>query len=85
MPEVTRFYGIVIAMYYKEHPPAHFHAIYGEFEITVNIKTGIVKGEFPSNRLKYVAEWYEKNKDALRKNWKKLRENKPLKKIKPLE
>jgi hypothetical protein len=82
---VTRVYGIVIAMYYKEHPPPHFHAIYGEFEITVNIKTGVVKGEFPGNRLKYVTEWYAKNKDSLRKNWKKSRKNKPLDKIKGLE
>lgn len=44
MPELRRFLGIIIAMYYRDHPPPHFHAIYGEFEITVEIVSGIVNG-----------------------------------------
>ena len=43
MPELSRFLGIVIAMYYRDHPPPHFHAIYGEFDITVEIVSGQVK------------------------------------------
>jgi hypothetical protein len=44
MPEICRFLGIVIAMYYNDHDPAHFHAVYGSFEITVEVETGITRG-----------------------------------------
>jgi hypothetical protein len=42
MPEVCRFYGIIIRFYYREHPPTHFHAIYGEHEALIEIETGDV-------------------------------------------
>ena len=45
MPEISRFLGIVIAMFYRDHAPPHFHAIYGEFEMTVDIETGVIHGE----------------------------------------
>ncbi|MBK7259192.1 MAG: DUF4160 domain-containing protein [Ignavibacteriae bacterium] len=45
MPEISRFLGIVIAIFYRDHVPPHFHAKYGEFEITVGIETGIVSGQ----------------------------------------
>ena len=50
MPEISRFLGIVIAMFYKDQEPAHFHAYYGEFEITVGIDDGNDKREFPAPR-----------------------------------
>ena len=56
MPEICRFLGIIIRMYYRDHAPPHFHAEYGEFEITVEIDTGIVSGQFPRRALKAVLE-----------------------------
>ena len=56
MPEISRFLGISICMYYREHAPPHFHAEYGEFEITVEIETGIVSGRFPTRALGHVLE-----------------------------
>lgn len=47
MPEISRFPGIVVRMYYRDHSPAHFHASYGEFQIVVQIETGAVEGCFP--------------------------------------
>ena len=47
MPEISRFLGIVIAMYYTEHDPPHFHAVYGEYDVTVNVQTGEIEGRFP--------------------------------------
>ena len=44
MPVVSRFLGIVIAMYWNDHAPAHFHAKYGEYEMVVHIATGVVEG-----------------------------------------
>ena len=48
MPELSRFLGIVIAMYYRDHPPPHFHAIYGDSEVTIEIATGNVMANFSS-------------------------------------
>ena len=50
MPEISRFLGIVIRMYFRDHAPPHFHAEYGEYEITVEIGTGVVAGKFPRQR-----------------------------------
>jgi hypothetical protein len=51
MPEISRFLGIVISMFYNEHNPPHFHARYGDFKVSVEIKTGIVKGRFSKRAL----------------------------------
>jgi hypothetical protein len=56
MPEISRFLGIVIAMFYRDHSPPHFHAIYGEYEITVEIESGIINGRFPKRALRLVFE-----------------------------
>ena len=47
MPELSRFLGIVIGMFYREHGVAHFHAVYGSHEISVEVETGRIHGEFP--------------------------------------
>ncbi|HOK76706.1 MAG TPA: DUF4160 domain-containing protein [Verrucomicrobiota bacterium] len=85
MPELSRFLGVVIAMYYREHAPAHFHALYGEYEITVEIETGVVRGEFPRRALRHVLEWYEAHREELRANWELACERRPLRPIEPLE
>jgi hypothetical protein len=85
MPEISRFLGIVIAMFYREHAPPHFHATYGDFEITVTIETGIVSGEFPKRALSHVLEWLELHKEELMDNWELSKERKPLNKVAPLE
>lgn len=56
MPEISRFPGISIYMYYREHEPAHFHAEYGEFEILVELDSGIISGRFPRRSLSLVLE-----------------------------
>jgi hypothetical protein len=50
MPEISRFLGIIIAMFYRDHAPPHFHAIYGEYDITVEIDSGVINGLFQSER-----------------------------------
>jgi len=54
MPEISRFLGIVIQMYYSEHVRPHFHARYGGYRIKVDIESGVVKGEFPPRALRAV-------------------------------
>ncbi|MGV7224587.1 MAG: DUF4160 domain-containing protein [Nitrospinales bacterium] len=85
MPEISRFLGIIIAMFYKDHAPPHFHAIYSEYEITVEIDSGVINGRFPRRALRLVLEWLELHKDELLENWQLVEEKKPLKQIAPLE
>ena len=85
MPEISRFLGIVIRMYFREHAPAHFHAEYGEYEVTVDIETGVVTGKFPRRALAAVLEWYVLHKDELMANWEAAMNRKPLSGIAPLE
>lgn len=85
MPELSRFLGIVIAMYYRDHAPPHFHAIYGEHEVTVDIQSGTVNGDFPRRALAHVQEWRALHRAELLETWTLARASLPLPKIEPLE
>lgn len=85
MPEVCRFLGIVIGVFHREHPPPHFHAVYGEYQITVDIQTGVIHGDFPKRALRLVYEWLDLHKDELLENWELAQARQPLKSIAPLE
>lgn len=64
MPEISRFLGIIIYMYFNEHNPPHFHAKYNEHIASINIKTlGIIEGKLPSKVLGLVVEWAENNQN----------------------
>ena len=85
MPELSRFLGIVIAMYYRDHGPARFHAVYGDFEITVEIESGRVNGDFPKRALSHVLEWTDLHRVELLQAWSLARASRPLPRIEPLE
>lgn len=85
MPEIARFLGIVIGMFFNEHGPPHFHAVYGEYKITVEIESQMVRGEFPPRALRLVLEWTGLHKQELLADWELARRRKPLAKIEPLE
>jgi len=85
MPEISRFLGIVVGIFYSEHGIAHFHAVYGEYEISVEVESGTVHGEFPPRALRLVLEWASLHKQELIENWQLAREGQPLKRVAPLE
>ncbi len=85
MPELSRFLGIIIAMYYRDHGPAHFHAVYGDFEVTVEIESGKVNGSFPPRALTHVQEWRLLHQAELVEAWSLARSARPLPRIEPLE
>jgi hypothetical protein len=85
MPEISRFLGISIYMFWSEHNPPHFHAIYGDYEITVTIDGGVVRGEFPKRALRAVLEWLDIHHDELMDNWHLAQADKPLRAVAPLE
>ena len=86
MPELSRFYGIIIYMFVKDHNPPHFHAKYGEFMGIVNIQTGeLIDGELPRRALRLVQDWTELHKAELIKNWQSAQSDNPeIVKIEPL-
>ncbi len=84
MPEISRFYGIVIRMFYKDHNPPHFHADYQEYEATIEIESGIIKGEMPRRALKLIFDWLDLHKEELLRNWELAQKQEVLFKIDPL-
>jgi hypothetical protein len=81
MPEICWFFGIVIQMYFREHPVAHFHVRYGVAIDSVSV----LGGEIPPRVVGLVAEWATLHRDELRDNWERARRGLPLEKIAPLE
>jgi hypothetical protein len=86
MPRISFFYGISVYMYYRDHAPPHFHAIYGEFEAEIEIPTGaILDGKLPNRAEVLVVEWTEQHRDQLLRNWNLARAGQPLEPVPPLE
>jgi len=86
MPEICRFFGIVIQMYFREHPVTHFHVRYGEWKAVVAIESAsVLSGALPPRVVGLVAEWATLHRDELRDDWDRARQGLPLRKIAPLE
>jgi len=85
MPVVSRFLGIIIALQYNDHAPPHFHAVYGEYKITMEIESGVIEGKFPRRALNAVLDWYALHKKELLEDWNLARNHEQLKDIEPLE
>ncbi len=86
MPEVSRFLGIVISLYYNDHPPPHFHARYGELKAIIEIESlTVLYGELTPRVLGLVVEWAALHKVELLTDWELARKQEPLVQIAPLE
>jgi hypothetical protein len=86
MPQISRFLGIIIAMYYDEHNPPHFHATYNEYSAVISINDfSLLYGNLPSRVLGLVIEWSNLHQSELLDNWELAKNNKPLLKIEPLQ
>ncbi len=85
MPQISRFLGIVIAMYHDDHQPPHFHARYAGADIEVGIADGAVIGQFPPRARRLVLEWWRLRREELERNWQLVSEGKEPEWIAPLE
>jgi hypothetical protein len=86
MPRISEFYGIAIYMYYRDHPPPHFHAIYGEHEAKVDIgSASIIEGYLPRRAAALVREWASAHQQELQRDWELARLIQPLIAIVPLD
>ena len=86
MPEICRFYGIIIAMFFDDHNPPHFHARYGGDKVAIEIESlRILEGQLPSRALGLVIEWASQHQSELLENWDLAKNNQAPKKISPLK
>ena len=86
MPTISTFYGILIQMFWGDHAPPHFHALYGEYEVIINIRTlEIIKGFMPRRALALVLEWASLHREELMEDWKLCEMKQMPMKIEPLE
>ena len=85
MPIISRFFGIIVYMFWKEHAPPHFHAKYGDDEIVIHIESGKINGFMSKRAIKMIQNWRKLHKKELLEDWKRTEEKEALSAIKPLE
>ena len=85
MPELSRFQCLVISMYHNEHGPPHIHVTYGEFESTIDIESGRIRGTVPRRMLTLALEWCLLHRAELLDNWHRACRGARLYRIDPLE
>jgi hypothetical protein len=86
MPELARFFGLIITMYWNDHPPPHIHVRYGSQRALIDIETlSIIAGSLSPRALGLVIEWAALHRAELLTNWERARARQPLQPIRPLE
>ena len=86
MPEISRFFGLIITMFYNDHPPPHFHVRYGEQRALIAIDSlTVLEGHLSPRALGLVIEWAVRHRQELVADWELARRNSPLNPIAPLE
>lgn len=85
MPELARFFGIIVYMNWRDHNPPHVHACYGEHEALISLSGKVLNGGLPKRALSMVFEWLAIHQDELRADWELAQQRKPLNPIDPLE
>lgn len=86
MPEICRFYGIIIAVYFSEHNPPHFHALYSGEKVAIDIRTlQVLEGRISPRALGLVIEWALQHQSELMEDWELAMKEQPPKKIEPLK
>ena len=84
MPTISMFYGIIITMNYNDHNPAHIHARYQEYNVSMDLDGNIIQGSIPRKQLRLIQAWIEYRKDEIEANWDLARSGEALYRINPL-
>ena len=86
MPTISTFFGILIQMYWEDHAPPHFHALYAEHEALVDIRTlDVIRGAMPRRALALILEWAQEHRAELIEDWELCSRRQSPKKIEPLQ
>jgi hypothetical protein len=85
VPKISEFFGIAIYMYFRDHPPPHFHALYGGSEAVIRIADlSVVEGKLPPRAIGLVMEWAALHQRELQRVWEQAQAHEPLDSIEPL-
>jgi Domain of unknown function (DUF4160) len=86
VPTISVFYGIVIQMFWRDHAPPHFHALYAEYEALIDLRNfSVIRGSLPGRAMALVLEWADHHRDELVENWDLCRRMQTPKPIEPLK
>lgn len=86
MPTISAFYGVIIRMYWADHAPPHFHAVYADAEVVIDVRTlAAIRGSVPRRALALTLEWAAIHREELLENWRLCATNQAPRKIRPLE
>ena len=86
MPTISQFFGIVIQMFWREHAPPHFHALYGEHEVLIELpELRVIRGSLPRRALALVLEWAAEHRHELMEDWNLCSQLKTPRPIEPLK
>ena len=86
MPEVSRFFGIIIRMFYDEHNPPHFHAEYQGAKAVFDFDGNLLQGDLGSKTARrLIRDWIDLHRDELIADWERARQDETLRKIAPLD
>jgi hypothetical protein len=86
LPEICRFYGIIIKMFYDDHNPPHFHVEYGSYKAIIDIDSVLIlDGKLPSRCYELIKEWTNLHKEEIKLLWEKAKDFEPITGIAPLE
>lgn len=86
MPEISRFYGMTIQLFYDDHNPPHFHVTYGSYKAVFSIDTlEIIEGKLPKKQALLIVQWAYLHRQELFQTWETVKNRQVPKKIKPLK
>ena len=86
MPEISRFFGVVVRMYFRDHAPPHLHAEYQGKKVLVDFRGNVIRGDLGSRTvLRLLREWIDLHAEELQRDWDLARAGRDLRKINPLD
>ncbi len=85
MPEISRFYGIIVYLLWKDHNPPHIHFSYGDYKCTYSILDGVIDGKAPAKVIAKVTDWVALHENELLELWEKAQRGEELRRITPLK
>lgn len=85
MPEICRFFGIIISLYWRDHNPPHIHFSYGDYTCSISVLDRIVDGQAPAKVIVKVNEWIDLHEAEILTLWEKAQKGEKLNRIEPLK
>lgn len=85
MPEISKFFGIIVSLYWRDHNPPHIHFTYGDYECSISVLDRVVDGKAPSKVIAKVNEWMNLHEAEILTLWEKAQKGEKIGRIEPLK